>query len=151
MSHTTTLRGIKMTDAHAIEQAVADLKAKGISISLLKNAKPRMYYAHQAAEVGNCDYVLKLPGRYDVGFKKDAKTGEYVVFMDTWGGDIKNAIGAACPLSQDQYDRAGEHAIGQFTQRYGVNAAKNEARNNGLFVTETMSDTGEIQLVVEGY
>ena len=149
MSHTTTLKGIAIKDTTAIEQAVADLQAKGVSISLLRDTTPRMYFREQEREIGVCEYVLKLPGRYDVGLKWDAEKQEYTAYMDTWGGDVRNAIGAACPLPSTDRDREGEHAIGAFTQRYGVNAAKNQAAAQGYMVTERAAEDGTIHLEVQ--
>jgi hypothetical protein len=149
MSHTSIIKGIELRDARAIEQAVADLRAKGVEIELRINETPRMYYESQAREVGVCDYVLRLgKSRYDVALKRNPMTGTYDVFLDTWGGDIAGAIGATCPLPRDEYARAAEHAIGQFVQRYGVNVSKNQARQAGYEITEMVDESGTVHLMV---
>lgn len=147
MSHTTTLKGVKIMDRKAIEQAVTDLKAAGVKVELKLNAVPRMYYDHQQAEVGKCDYVLHLPqSRYDVGLKWNEKAKEFDVIFDEFMGDVRNQIGAACPL--DNQDRKAEHAIGRFSQRYGVNAAKNMARSQGYFPVEKTAADGTVHLEI---
>ena len=147
MSHTTTLKGVKIMDRRAIEQAVADLKKDGVNVILRQNAKPRMYYSHQADEVGLCDYVLHLPNsRYDVGLKWNEKSKEFDAIMDEWGGDIRNAIGAVCPL--DDQNRSAEHAIGRFSQRYGINAAKNLAHAQGYYPQERVAEDGTVHLEI---
>ena len=150
MSHTTTLKGVQIKDRRCIEAAVADLKREGINIELLRNATPRMYYREQEREIGVCDYVLKLPGsRYDVGLKWNAKDNQFDALLDTFAGDISRSIGAACPLPRDEYGREGEHAIGRFTQRYGVNAARFAAQAQGYYVEgETVDESGAVQLVI---
>lgn len=150
MSHTSTIKGIQLKDARAIEAAVADLIREGVKITLLTNTKPRMYYASQANEIGNCEYVLRLDkSRYDVGLKWDEKKGEYTAYLDTWAGEVSGQIGATCSL--DDRSRQAEHAIGRFTQRYGVNAAKNAANAQGFYVEgETIDEAGNVQLVIAG-
>jgi hypothetical protein len=145
MSHTTTLQGIKMVDAKAIRQSVEDLIAEGINIVLKENAVPRMYYEHQARDVGKCEFVLSLPkARYDVGLKLNKDTGEYEAIFDEFMGSVAGQIGATCTWTPEM--NKGEHAIGRFSQRYGVNAFKNEAKKHGMSVTEKCLPSGEIVL-----
>lgn len=153
MSHTSTIKGVQIKDARAIRAAVEDLRSEGVRIELIENATPRMYYHHQEAEVGNCEFVLKLPGsRYDVGLKWNKEEGQYDAYLDTWAGEIRNAIGATCALPSDQYGREAEHAIGRFTQRYGINAAKQAAMAQGYYVESEQVDpeTGAVNLVIAG-
>lgn len=147
MSHTTTLSNITITNATAIRRAVEDLRQEGIEIELIENAIPRMYYQHQAREVGKCDFVLKLPkSQYDVGLKWNSKSKEYDVFLDTWAQQVSGQIGATCPMPSSDTAK-GEHAIGRFTQRYGLHAAKIAAFEQGYDVIgETIDDDGNIQL-----
>jgi hypothetical protein len=147
MSHTTTLRGVQITNPTAIQRAVADLVSQGIQIELLENATPRMYYKRQENEIGKCDYVLKIANsRYDVGLKWNAKEKQYDAIMDTWAGEVAGQIGATCPAPRDA-GKQGEHAIGKFTQRYLLHAAKISAMNEGYSVIgENIGDDGAIQL-----
>jgi hypothetical protein len=146
MSHTSTIKGVQIKSKWAIKQAVADLVKEGIDVKLVENAMPRMYYTRQAQAVGKCDFVLKLGNaRYDVGLKYNKETQEYDAILDTWASSISSQIGASCQL--DDHSREAEHAIGKFTQRYGVNAAKEAARNMGYDILgETVDDDGTVHL-----
>lgn len=151
MSHTTTLKGVQIKSQTAIRKAVADLQKEGVNITLKERAQPRMYYDHQAAAVGICDFVLSMPqSRYDVGLKWNEKEKQYDAILDTWGQDIRGQIGATCAMPADA-GKIGEHAIGRFTQRYAVNAAKEAASAQGYYVEgETIADDGSIHLVLAG-
>ena len=147
MSHTTTLKGMKIKDAKAMRDAVAGLKRSGINCELLENAKPRMYYSNQE---GKCDFVLRLnDGNYDVGFKFDEKAGEYVAVLDTWNGYVANVIGAdraTCPIPNTPEGRT-QHAMGRFLQEYGLHAAINAATEDGMIVEGYSKDEkGNYQL-----
>lgn len=151
MSHTTTLKGVQIKSASAIRKAVEDLKAEGVNISLVENATPRMYYREQEREIGKCEFVLKMPqASYDVGLKWNEKEKQYDAILDTWANSVHSQIGASCPMPMSAGEK-GEHAIGRFTQRYGVNAAKEAASAQGYYVDgETVDEDGNIQLVIAG-
>lgn len=151
MSHTTTLKGVQIKSASAIRTTVQDLKNQGIDISLATNEVPRMYYREQEREIGKCEFVLKLGNsRYDVGLKWNEKEQQYDAFLDTWAGSIKNAIGASCAMPRDAGEQ-GEHAIGLFSQRYGINAAKEAASAAGYYVErEFIDEDGTVQLELGG-
>lgn len=150
MSHTTTLKGVEIKDVSAIRSAVANLKARGINIELVENAMPRMYYREQERDVGNCEFVLKLPGsRYDVGLKKN-KAGNYEPVFDEWNRQVQGQIGAACPVPSTAEGRA-QHAIGQFLQEYGKEAAVNAAILQGYAVESTeVDEDGTVHLTLSG-
>lgn len=146
MSHTTTLKGMKIRDVKALQAAVAGLSAKGIKCSLVENQKPRMYYSGQG-EV--CSYVLKLhDSQYDVGFQKSAD-GSYDAVMDTWNDYVAKEIGAdrnVCAIPPGAEGRA-QHAMGQFLQQYGLHAAINQATDEGYIVEgHSYDDKGNLQL-----
>lgn len=146
MSHTTKLAGVSIKDANAIRSAVMDLMNKGIKCSLMENAKPRMYYGNQGEQ---CEFVLKLDGAYDVGFKLD-KEGNYVPQFDEWGNHVSSQIGAgaACPMPNTREGKA-QHAIGQFLQMYAKHAAINAAAAQGYMVENSfIDDKGNVQLVI---
>lgn len=147
MSHTTTLKSVKIQDVAAMRAAVAELKAKGIDCDLLENAKPRMYYATQH---GTCDYVLKLnKSPYDVGFDKQAD-GSFVPVFDEWQQKVAGQIGATCPMPGTAEGRV-QHQIGQFVQAYAKHAAINQATMQGYIVESTNTDKdGNLHLVLAG-
>lgn len=150
MSHTTTLKGVDIKDVSAIRSAVNNLRAKGINVELVENATPRMYYDHQAADVGQCDFVLKLSNSpYDVGLKKNAD-GKYEAVFDEWANKVGGQIGASCPMPNTPEGRA-QHAIGQFLQEYAKEAATNAAVSQGYQVEDTtIDDDGTVHLTIGG-
>jgi hypothetical protein len=146
ISHTTTLKGMKIKDARAMRDAVANLKRQGINCDLLENAKPRMYYSNQE---GVCDFVLRLhDGNYDVGFKLQ-DNGEYHAVLDTWNGYVADQIGAdraTCPIPSTPEGRT-QHAMGRFLQEYGLHTAINTATADGMIVEGYSKDAqGNYQL-----
>lgn len=156
MSHTTTLKGLAIKDAKAIEAAVADLQKAGLKCSLEKNTKPRMYYRRQEED---CDLVVRLNGEYkakgygkpmDLGFKLQPD-GTYAIIFDEWADIVSDQIGAnkaVCPLPNTPEGRA-QHAIGRFSQLYAKHAAINAASMQGYIVTGTTEDAeGNIHLTV---
>jgi hypothetical protein len=145
MSHTTTIKALAIKDEGAIRRAVDELKRNGTNVSLLQNAKPRMYYPRQEVM---CDLVLKLhDGQYDVGFQKQAD-GTFALIMDEWGGHVSGQVGASCPVPQNSEDRA-LWAIGSFAQQYGRFAAINAATAQGYIIERDYFDEhGNVQLEV---
>jgi hypothetical protein len=148
MSHTTKIDGVSINNPAIIRKAVENLQKRGVNVRLKQNQQPRMYYAHQAAEVGPCDYLLELPGsRYDVGLKK-AQDGSYDVLFDEWGNDVSRQIGAQCPMPGTEKERS-LWAVGQFMQEYAKEAAINTAQNQGYMVDDvTMDADGNVNLVL---
>lgn len=150
MSHTTTLRSVVIRDVRALKQAADELARAGVKCELLENVKPRMYYATQHDK---CAYVLKLPGRYDIGFDKQAD-GTYLPVMDTWGGDIQKAVGVSnptCELPKDRAEAEAMKAMGRFQQSYAKFAAINAATAQGYVVESTTTDEkGAVHLVLAG-
>lgn len=151
MSHTTTIQGINITDTNAIRKAVDNLRARGVNISLAENATPRMYYEHQAREVGVCDFVLKLPeAAYDVGLKKQ-EDGTFAPIFDEWAGSVSNQIGGQCAIPQTAEEKS-MWAIGAFSQEYNKEAAIAAAQAQGYSVQSATTDAdGNVNLVFAGY
>lgn len=147
MSHTTTIKSVKITDINALRAAVADLQAQGVKCSLKENVRPRMYYGNQH---GVCPFVLHLEGsRYDVGFDKQ-KDGSYVPVFDEWQGHVGGQIGATCPMPNSPEGRA-QHAIGRMLQGYAKHAAMNAALAQGYMVESCETDEkGNVNLVLAG-
>lgn len=141
------MKAVTIKDVAALRAAVADLQAEGVNCSLVENARPRMYYQSQH---GTCDYVLKLQGKYDVGFDKQAD-GSYVPVFDEHAYHVANQIGAdvnVCPMPTTAEGRA-QHQIGKFMSHYAKNAAINAAVADGYCVESSYVDeTGSLQLVL---
>lgn len=131
MSHTTTLKGVKISDVAALQDAVNFLKERGLKAELIKDAVPRMYYANQ---YGKCDYVLRLTNSpYDIGFSKQAD-GSYAPVFDSWAGHLQKEIGnpTSCKLPTNADEKAAV-AVASLLNAYGVHAAKRELETQGFY------------------
>lgn len=150
MSHTTTIRGVKIRDEQAIRAAVRELREQGIKVDLLENAKPRMYSEPQANAVGTCAYVLRLENsRYDVALKKQ-EDGTFAPVFDEWANQVGSQLGSACPSPYTSEGKA-QHQIGKFMQAYGKHAVINKARSMGQSVQDVRNVNGKMVITLTGY
>jgi len=146
MSHTTSVKSIKIVSIPALEAAVAELAAKGIKISLAQNATPRAYYANQAG-LGKADYVIKLgDAPYDIGLYK-SEDGSYEARTDFFAGHIDRILGAKASKPEN----AQQARMGKFFQAYAINAAQIEARRKGYSTRRITGSDGVEKLVVTGF
>lgn len=143
MSHTTEITGIVFSDMQALEAAVVQLKAQGISCLLEKGVTPRAYYTNQDG-MGKADYVLRLfDCAYDVGFyPRDG--GGYVARTDLFNQQVSKILGV--PVGKGGPEMA---ALGKLNQAYAVEAATRQAIRQGHTVRRSARDDGSIQLIVE--
>jgi hypothetical protein len=87
MSHIAQV-ATALDDERALRYAIELLiqQNPGVRLALLENVAPRFYYSGVAsiaqAENRVCPFVLKLPGKYDLGFYRN-ETGKYVMVSDT--------------------------------------------------------------------
>lgn len=149
MSHVTKLEGVVISDMNAVRAAVSELNSAGINVRLVEGpAKPRV---HGYDTVETCDFVLALPGAYDVGLKRNAQ-GNYDPILDVWQGHVGKYLGATCPLPGTAAYRSQEHTqheIGRFLQTYAKHAAMNSAMAQGYLIESCGIDAeGNVQLVL---
>jgi len=146
LSHTTTVRSVKITDINALQLAITQLKAEGVNIDLLQNAVPRMYYNNQH---GKCAYVVKLHNSpYDVGLELQAD-GSYIPVFDEFSGHVAKQIGAKRAIKRGE--ETAQHALGNLLQKYAVNVAVNTASMQGYIVESTEVDTdGNVHITLGG-
>lgn len=139
MSHTSTLKA-DIKDVRAIRSVVQELAKTNPEIKLLEKVPPRMYYATQHPQAS--DFVIKLPGRYDIGLDKGTD-GKYTMVFDAWGGDIAKAIG-------DSRAKGGMATVAKFVQGYTKQAAINAAVARGYMVSGSTTNpkTGAVQLII---
>lgn len=145
MSHTSTVKSIRIQSVSALRAAVAELATKGIRCSLVENAVPRAYYPNQQG-LGQADFVLKLDDcKYDIGLYKTAD-GSYEARTDFFAGSVEKVIGApaSCPESAEQA------RMGKLFQAYGVHAAMEAARKKGHMVSRRDMPDGKVKLEVTG-
>lgn len=146
MSHTTSIKAIKIVSVSALRAAVADLNTMGIRCSLVENVKPRAYFQDQQG-MGVAPFVLKLDSApYDIGFYR-ADDGTYEARTDFWSGAVEKVLGAKA----GDASRRDQAKLGKLYQMYGVNAAAEAARAKGHMVRRiTNADTGAIALEITG-
>ena len=167
MSHTTTVKSVRILDVDAIKKAVKELQQSGVACELIKNAKPRLYYADQltrqkgrSSEIA--PYVLRLNGAvYDLCFlestREDAKKGELELCFDNYVPSgkvgVKHVLGQKWDGGTSHWagnrDDTQEtlHAVGKFLQPYAKHALVNAARKAGHQVAGTSVDNeGRIHL-----
>lgn len=148
MSHTTKISSVQIRSTGAIEAAVAELKAAGVDIQLVPNAKPRAYYEEQQG-MGVADFILKLGGcKYDVGLYKQ-EDGSYEIRADFWQDHIGSVLGAP-GSNQSQRHANPALALGRFTQTYAIHATMESARRKGLSVQRTTRADGKVALTLTG-
>ena len=154
MSHNVTISDIKITDIDALEAACAELRSKGVKISLHKDAT---YLAYDSSQTKVYPYVIKMEeSKYDIGFEKTSD-GAYVPVFDPFAGQIQRVVGLdrnsvqnldllnACAVNDPKVH------IGKLMQTYGLCKAEAEAGQHGYTTQRVNSDGGQVQLVVTGY
>lgn len=146
MSHTSTVKSIKIQSITALRAALAELHASGVQCSLVEGGTPRAYFTNQDG-MGKADYVIALPGAtYDIGLYKTQDGNGYEARTDFFGGSIERLIGckASSPESQQQA------RMGKLFQLYGVHAATEAARRKGHTVRRIAGADGKIKLEITG-
>jgi hypothetical protein len=146
MSHTSTIKAIKIVSIQALRSAVEELASGGIRCRLEDGGTPRAFYPNQPG-LGAADYVLKLDDcPYDVGFYKSDDGKSYEARTDFWMGHVEKILGT--PASKPEHEEQAK--MGKLFQKYAVNAATEEARRKGLQVRRQTADDGTVKLVLSG-
>ncbi len=141
------------------------VKTKFNSIDSIKKAATQLGYmvTHNrmcrgyAGMETPCDLVMKLPGEYDVGFKKQ-EDGTYEIVADFWANHISdylanaNALKEAEKLFQEKIQKEewnyteaeafmNEAKISKFMQAYNCAALEELVQMQGLqYITNTLAD-----------
>lgn len=84
------------------------------------------------------DYVLKLPGDYDVGFTKN-KNGTYEIKADFWYDHISKYLGHQNPQTD-------EEKIGKLLQEYSREIVLEQARSLGYMPIMEKNNDGIIEM-----
>ena len=146
MSHTTTVDNIVFSDMDALALAVKELTAAGVKCALVKDAKPRAFYANQAGlEVA--PYVLQLQdSRFDIGFYPTGRGDGYVARTDLFANSVAGVLGAKAQGKET----AMQAALGKLNQAYAIHAATRAATKKGMQVRRINKEDGTVRLVVSG-
>jgi len=115
-----------LNDIDAIKAACEEL-----GLQIREGGVVRYYYQNNNVKA---DYVISWAGSsYDVGLKKDIKTGNFHLVYDTYNGQVEAKLGkGCCKLIQS----ATFHKI----------AVK--AKLKGWFVTKRNAENGALQVVL---
>lgn len=131
MSHNITLTGVKIKDLNLLSKIVTTMSG-GVA-TLHKDASRFRTYAGQDS---SCDAKIAMPGKHDVGLKKN-KDGSYSPVFDPYAMDA---------VFKNQY---GSNYIGKLLQEYTLQEAEYEAARNGFIATRVpgAKDTVTLELV----
>jgi len=124
MSHFVTV-DVEITSIEALKRAVEKLGYR-----LQSNA----YCRGWSGQTQKCDYVVPLPGPYDLGFILQDKT--YVPVGDFYNGHIARYLGNG--------QRGTRNEIGKLLQQYAVEEVLIEAQQNGMSWTTKQDEAGNI-------
>ena len=146
MSHTATIKAIKIMDIAALQATVKELSAMGIKISLIPDATPRAYSVGQKG-MEKADYVISIPdAKYDVGLYKQAD-GSYEPRTDFFMGSVGKVLGTT-HVTKGREEQA---QLGKLLQYYGLNAAAMAAVRQGKSTRRVAGKDGAIALEIVGY
>ena len=109
--------------------------AKALRITVIQQAKARFYAG--SSEV--CDFVLQLPGRYDLGLKRMADQTYHLVCDKEVLSDTENE------RNHDALKILGPRA-GRFLQEYEAAVAFAQAQHAGLMYHRTSLSNGTVEI-----
>jgi hypothetical protein len=145
MSHTSTIKAIKIQSITALQAAIAELNQMGVRLTLAPNATPRAYFPNQPG-LGKADYVIQLAdAKYDIGLYKDGDNG-YEARTDFWAGSVEGILGAPARTPEN----ALQAKMGRLFQMYGVMATMEQCRRKGQTVRRLTKQDGTIALEITG-
>lgn len=124
MSHFTTVE-LEIKDPDAIRGA-----CESLGLELEEDSDARGY----SSNTTHGDFVIRLPGPYDVALVKNAGTGLYDVQCDLYQGHVERALGSG---------------FGRFMQAYGVSKTMIEAKKKGYVARQVKQEDGSIQIRIQ--
>ncbi len=131
----------QITDIECLRIALA---AMGLTLQV--GGKPRYYYTgdtHYGNEAIECDYVVPLPGRYDLGLKRQ-ENGTYSFICDS------ELLSGSFGRGKEGRTLLGENA-GKLINEYVYAAAQMDAAVSGAVVTREMSPDGTQYIYMDQY
>jgi hypothetical protein len=146
MSHTTSVKTVKVTDIRAMEAAVQHMnETKGTNLKMVMGGEVQLWFEKQ-----KCAFVINVPGvqrNLNVGFQGNEAEGYSPVF-DSHGGWIAKYIGGGKDMAktQDEHNLAN---IGGLMHAYAVQSVRNVASSAGSQIDLTYNNaTGETVMLV---
>lgn len=135
MSHNIILSGVRYDDLQLLSDVVRDL-SKG-QASFKRNQKTFRTFPGQPTD---CDHCIEMPGRHDIGLKRNAQ-GSYDMVFDPYGMDrVFQAQGGDYIY--------GETAIGALAQEYVLRAAEIRAAQQGYTTQRIPGKNGNVSLEI---
>lgn len=138
MSHTITLKGVRFTDTQMLGNIVRDL-SKGTA-EFIANAET---YRTESGLSNKCDAMIKMPGRYDIGFSREkdkqgvsALTPHMSYYMQS---NVLNNMFIA-----------GGNPVGKISQEYALREAEYQAAQQGMTTRREEQRDGTVTLVMVG-
>ena len=113
--------------------------AQALGISVMQKAKARFY----AGSSDVCDFVLQLPGRYDLGLKLMADQTYHFVCDEEVLSETENV------RNSDALRVLGKRG-GRFLQEYHAAVAMTQARQAGLIYQRNTLSDGTLQIRLAG-
>lgn len=145
MSHTSTVKSIKIQSITALRAAIKELNETGVVCSLVENAIPRAFYPNQPG-MGAAQFVIQLgKSPYDIGLYKQAD-GSYEARTDFFAGHIERLLGSKAKSAETQE----QAKLGRLFQTYGIAAATEAARKQGHMVKRSTKADGAVILEITG-
>lgn len=122
MSHNITLAGVRFTDTAMLANVVRDVSNGQASLDMTATS----FRTYMGQPTG-CDAKIAMPGKHDIGLKKNADASYTPVFD---------------PYAMTPVFRApnGRSMIGELQREYGLRQAEYEAAQSG-FTTERITNT----------
>jgi hypothetical protein len=131
MSHLTTVK-TQIKDMIAAADA-----AKELGCQFTKGGRVRYYYS-----TSDADYVLHLPGKYDLGFKKESDgTYSFVCDNELLSGSFGRNDASRVHLGEDAQ---------RFRQSYASHVVQRAARRKGVSAFATKRDDGCVIVNLRG-
>lgn len=145
MSHTATIKAIKIVSIVALRAALAELTKNGKRCELIENATPRAYYNNQQG-LGQAPYVIRLAdAKFDIGLYP-SESGGYEARTDFWNGSVEKVLGVeACSATGKEQAK-----LGALFQMYGVHATMHEAKRKGYQCRRVKGKDGQEQVIISG-
>lgn len=127
MSHNITLAGVKLTDMNMLDNAVTQLSNGRARLDM--DAKSFRTWPGQPT---HCDAKIAMPGRHDIGLKKNSD-GSYTPVFDPYRMD-------------DVFNAGGKNKIGGLLREIGMQQAEYEAAQSGYSTERVPGENGVITL-----
>ena len=147
MSHTTTVKSVKVTNVQAMRRAVEALNAaQGTNYVFTDNGHCQLWGTKKS-----CAFTITVPGvrmGLNVGFEGNEAEG-YTPVFDAHGGWIAEHLGGGRSLAKTP-DEINLSNIGKLMHQYSLEVVRTVAGEAGCMLTEQFNaETGQtvVQLV----